>query len=71
MMRRKDRQITDPARIREIFTESMACRVAFCGETGPYIVPLSFGGHYNEAKRAGRGRRAQDDAFIQRPCCGL
>ena len=54
MMRRKDRQITDPARIREIFAESIVCRVAFCDESGPYIVPLSFGVHYNENGEADR-----------------
>lgn len=42
-MRRTDRQITDPQKIREIIRACDCCRVAFATDGAPYIVPLSFG----------------------------
>lgn len=42
-MRRKERQITDPAIIQEILEKSIICRVAFLGEEYPYVVPMNFG----------------------------
>lgn len=42
-MRRKDREITDPEKIREIIADCQCCRVAFCDQGKAYIVPLSFG----------------------------
>lgn len=43
-MRRKDRQVTDPAEIRAILSSSDICHLAFCGDDGfPYIVPVHFG----------------------------
>lgn len=43
-MRRKDREITDPAAIGEILDRCDACRVALNGPDGyPYLVPLCFG----------------------------
>ena len=41
-MRRKDREITDPARIADILSRCEAASFAFGGE-GPYVVPMSFG----------------------------
>lgn len=44
-MIRKDREVTDPARILEIMRASHVCRLAFNDpeEGYPYIVPLNFG----------------------------
>lgn len=42
-MRRKDREITDPEKIREIIADCQCCRPAFCDQGKAYIVPLSFG----------------------------
>ena len=42
-MRRKDREITDPEKIREIIADCQCYRLAFCDQGKAYIVPLSFG----------------------------
>ncbi len=42
-MRRQDRQIADEGRIWEILRSAEVCRVAFCNEEWPYIVPMNFG----------------------------
>ena len=42
-MRRQDREITDRERLWEILRSVDVCRVAFCGEGWPYIVPMNFG----------------------------
>lgn len=42
-MRRKDRQVTDPAEIFYILTRCDTLRVAMQGEEYPYVVPVSFG----------------------------
>ena len=43
-MRRKDREITDRAEIRQVIADCDCCRLAFSVEGGaPYIVPLNFG----------------------------
>ena len=42
-MRRKDREVTDAAQIREIIAACRCCRVGFCENGGIYIVPLNFG----------------------------
>jgi hypothetical protein len=42
-MRRKDREITDPADIDAILNEATVCRLGLADDDGPYIVPLSFG----------------------------
>lgn len=42
-MRRKDREITDSAKIKEVIADCQCCRLAFCDREKPYIVPLSFG----------------------------
>ena len=42
-MRRQERQIGDEERIWEILRSAVVCRVAFCGEGWPYIIPMNFG----------------------------
>jgi nitroimidazol reductase NimA-like FMN-containing flavoprotein (pyridoxamine 5'-phosphate oxidase superfamily) len=42
-MRRKDKEITDPAIIESILGGSLICRIAISGENGPYLVPLNYG----------------------------
>lgn len=42
-MRRQDREIVDSERIREVLRNARICRVAFCSEDWPYIVPMNFG----------------------------
>ncbi len=42
-MRRKDREVTDPARIEQIIADSHCCRIGFDDDGEVYIVPLSFG----------------------------
>jgi uncharacterized protein len=42
-MRRKDREITDPADIDSILAAAIVCRIALVDDGEPYIVPLSFG----------------------------
>ena len=62
-MRRKDRQITDPEKIRNIILDSQCCRLGFCDEGEVYIVPLSFGYAEEDGKQvfyfhsAGEGRK--------------
>ncbi len=50
-MRRKDREIADPEKIRQIVDGCTCCRLGLCDEGRAYIVPLDFGfvereGHY-------------------------
>lgn len=42
-MRRKDREITDEGKIREIIEGCHCMRLGFCDEGQVYIVPLNFG----------------------------
>jgi len=42
-MRRKDREVTDPVRIREIIAGCTCCRLGLRDEGRTYIVPLNFG----------------------------
>ena len=42
-MRRKDREVTELTKIREILTKCKVCRIAICDSEGLYIVPMSFG----------------------------
>lgn len=48
-MRRRDREITDPVKIRQIILASHCCRLGFCDQGEAYIVPLNFG--YEEVDR--------------------
>ncbi len=42
-MRRADREITDRTAIDALIRRCRVCRLAFCDEGEPYIVPMSFG----------------------------
>jgi len=42
-MRVQDREIVDSQRVWGILRGSEVCRVAFCGENWPYVVPMNFG----------------------------
>ena len=42
-MRRKDREVTDPVKIREIITACDCCRLGLCDGERAYVVPLDFG----------------------------
>ena len=42
-MRRKDREVTDSVKIREIITACSCCRLGFCDKGRAYIVPMDFG----------------------------
>ena len=62
-MRRKDRQITDPEKIRNIILDSQCCRLGFCDDGEVYIVPMSYGYAEEDGKQvfyfhsAGEGRK--------------
>ncbi len=42
-MRRKDREVLDEKSIEEIIRKSIVCRVGFCDEDSPYVIPMSYG----------------------------
>lgn len=42
-MRRKDREIKDPEKIKEIIKNCHCCRIGMCDEGRVYIVPMNFG----------------------------
>lgn len=42
-MRRKDREVTDAAKIEDIIRRCSCCRIGFCDDGEVYIVPLNFG----------------------------
>jgi hypothetical protein len=42
-MRRKDREVSDPAIMETIIAEAEFCRMAMCDNGRPYLVPLCFG----------------------------
>jgi len=42
-MRRKDKEIQDPAVIEAIIRRSLVCRLAMCDGNRPYVVPVCFG----------------------------
>ncbi len=42
-MRRSDREVRDISEIEEIIKHCRTCHIAMADETGPYLVPLSFG----------------------------
>lgn len=62
-MRRNDRAVTDPARIREIIAGCDCCRLGLCGKGRAYVVPLDFGFVEREGRYtfyfhgAGEGRK--------------
>jgi uncharacterized protein len=42
-MRKKEKEITDPAAVESIIRRSMVCRLAMAEDNRPYVVPLCFG----------------------------
>ena len=42
-MRRKDREVTDPVKIREIITACDCCRLGLWDKERAYVVPMDFG----------------------------
>ncbi len=42
-MRRKDREITDPAAIEALLREARVCRIGLADNGEPYVVPVIFG----------------------------
>ena len=42
-MRRRDREITDPADIADILDRGMVCRLGLCRDGEPYVVPICYG----------------------------
>lgn len=42
-MRRKDREVTDPAQIADVVRRCTCCRIGFYDDGEVYIVPLNFG----------------------------
>lgn len=47
-MRRKDREVTDHAKIMNIMNKCKVINLAMCDGDTPYIVPLNFGYRYHE-----------------------
>lgn len=74
-MRRKDREITDSAKIREIISACSCCRLGFADGDSVYIVPLSFGYSEDDGKRtfyfhgADEGRKIE--LISKNPCAGF
>lgn len=50
-MRRKECEVTDSRQIREFLASCEICRIAFCDQGQPYLVPLSFGMAFDEQGR--------------------
>jgi len=46
-MRRKDKEITEPAAIRAVIEKATVCRLGMVDGNRPYIVPVCFGYHDN------------------------
>jgi nitroimidazol reductase NimA-like FMN-containing flavoprotein (pyridoxamine 5'-phosphate oxidase superfamily) len=42
-MRRKEKEVRDPAVIEEIINKADVCRIAVCDGDTPYIIPMNFG----------------------------
>lgn len=42
-MRRKDREVLDPAKVQEIIGRCSCCRLGFCDDGEVYILPLCYG----------------------------
>ena len=63
-MRRKDRAVTDPAKINEIMSRCHVCRLGLRDGERVYVVPLNFGLVERDGKQflyfhgAGEGRKA-------------
>jgi len=44
-MRKKDRQISDPAQLEDILRRGQVLRLAMCRDNQPYLLPLNYGYH--------------------------
>ena len=68
-MRRKDREITDPAEMVQILRNARVCRLAMSDSDQPYVVPLCFGYRdttiYLHSAREGR----KIDLLVRNPRC--
>ncbi|MEW6553786.1 MAG: pyridoxamine 5'-phosphate oxidase family protein [Actinomycetota bacterium] len=57
-MRKREKEITDPAVIEEVINRASVCRIAMCDGGKPYVVPMNFGYRdgrvYLHAAREGR-----------------
>ena len=42
-MRRQDRAVTDPEKIAAVLDACPVCRLGFCDQGRPYVVPVNFG----------------------------
>ena len=42
-MRRANREIFDKSTIRALMEEALVCRIGFCDDGTPYVVPMNFG----------------------------
>ena len=42
-MRRATREISDQSAIRAVMEEALICRIGFCDDGSPYVVPMNFG----------------------------
>ena len=42
-MRRQDRAVTDPEKIQAVIDGCEICRLGFCDQGKPYVVPVNFG----------------------------
>jgi nitroimidazol reductase NimA-like FMN-containing flavoprotein (pyridoxamine 5'-phosphate oxidase superfamily) len=42
-MRRANREISDQSAIRALMEEALVCRIGFCDDGTPYVVPMNFG----------------------------
>jgi nitroimidazol reductase NimA-like FMN-containing flavoprotein (pyridoxamine 5'-phosphate oxidase superfamily) len=43
VMRRKDKQVTDPAVIGDLFSSGRVCRLAMVDDGEPFVVPVNYG----------------------------
>ena len=72
MMRRSERERTDPAWIVRVLRDATVCRVAFAGPD-PYLVPLCFGFEENRIYLHSAPEGKKMDLFAGRPrvCIGF
>ena len=71
-MRRKDREVTDSAKIDEIISSCDVCRLGFNDNGRVYIVPLSFGFENDGGRRIfyfHSARGAQDSPYTRNALC--
>lgn len=64
-MRRKDREITDFAKIQQIISDCNCCRIGFNDNGNVYIVPLNFGYLFENEKHIFYFHSAKDGRKIE------